>query len=308
MDMGAPGIGPEQAFEIAKEIQKGERKEIPNWLNRTEKEMVEASLDFLLATDKALKTWWVKSNYLEKRKESIEAMKRTFSTLCATSEAIGTINTLAKQAAELYKEERGLAADLHTRFLKLEAEYMYNVLQVEGWGADVIKAAKSKNKDAMFRKWHGSPGGRIVGNALTAKAWSAARNWGKWGGPNMTEQAERLVHGFQKEAFRKAYGIISGLSPAGQALSREFMRKYNEFLKEIPAHSYVPLGLAVMENGDVMGQINRVVDKTVPAWERVAKKRRGEAEDWKIRCKFAGTFYIIAAMGEFMEDLARSIG
>lgn len=297
MDVGAPRIGPEQALEIAKEVQKGERKEIPKWLNQSEKEMVEASLDFLLATDKALKTWWVKSNYLEQRERAFNLKSKLGQTMLSSIESLGTLN-------ELKGQQSRLKFDLRNRLASLVEDYADRISLVEGWMPphDFKRMTPIEKRNA----WKASPGMRLVKNILIGKSWEAAKGVTQWKGIEVSDWSRALMGGLQKESFRKVQKIVSSLSKSGQTISNEFIAICDELDKMLPG---MQIDLAEAVVGDPWKeQFQRISAKTVPKLNEAYKKASQKAEEWKTQCKFAGMFYIIAAMGEFMEDLARSIG
>lgn len=297
MEVGASRIGPEQALEIAKEIQKGERKAIPKWLNRTEKEMVEASLDFLLATDKALKTWWVKSNYLEKMEQAVGLKRKLSQTMLSSIESLGTLN-------EIKRQQSRLKFDLRSRLTSLVEDYADRISLAERWMPP--RGFKGMTPIEKRRAWGTSPGQRVVENVLIGKSWGAAKEISQWQGNEVSDWSRALIGGLQKESVRKAQRIVSSLSKSGQAISNEFIAKCAELDKMLPG---MQIDLAEAVVGDPWKeQFQRLSTKTVPKLNEAYEKASRKAEERKTQCKFAGTFYIIAAMGEFMENLARSIG
>lgn len=297
MDVGASRLGPEQALEIAKEIQKGERKEFPKWLNRTEKEMVEASLDFLLATDKALKTWWVKSNYLEKREQAVSLKRKLSQTMLSSIESLGTLN-------EIKRRQSRLKFDLRSELTSLVEDYADRISLAERWMPP--RDFKRMTPIEKRRAWETSPGQRLVKNVLIGKSWEAAKEINQWQGNKVSDWSKALMGGLQKESVRKAQRIVSSLSKSGQAISNEFIAKCDELDKMLPG---MQIDLAEAVVGDPWKeQFQRLSTKTVPKLNEAYEEASRKADEWKAQCKFAGTFYIIAALGEFMENLARSIG
>lgn len=304
MDVGASRIGPEQALEIAKEIQKGERKEIPKWLNRTEKETVEASLDFLLATDKALKTWWVKSNYLEKRKKAtlrrrgLQASQQRF----------------AEVSADL------LNVSLFSRAMGSELKAFNDELDrlLTDYAERAFKAEKMAGKAKLRRWFRESPYSRFVQSTFNAQFWYSMkdvlppdlkREFIKMKEP---EETPGFAESWARDHRKTAARIVSQLSETGRALSNEFHEKYRGLLQKYPSAqtpeaSMVFAYLASPDDPPWGRALHRLQDVR-SHFEKVTAKAEAEEAKWKTQCKFAGTFYIIAAMGEFMEDLARSIG
>lgn len=292
MDVGTPRIGPEQALEIAKEIKKGERKEIPKWLNQSEKEMVETSLDFLLAADKALKAWWVKSNYLEKKREATLRRKNSQLSRQRFIEVSTTLSTVSSLSLMIGGEFKAF----NDRLDRLLTDY----------AEKAFKAEKMAGK-ARLRTWfRRTPYSQFAQRMLATQFWVSLRNSLS---PGLTQT---LAEKWGMKTGAKAAEAVSRLSETGKALSNEFYEKYVALLREDPRgrspEASMAIAYTVSRNDPAWEEPLDRLYRAKEKFEEVTQEAEKEEAEAKRKCKFAGTFYIIAAMGEFMEGLARSIG
>lgn len=296
--MGAQ-LNEAEALEVATQIKKdpASKKACTDYLTEEEKEAVEVALKYLYAADKAMRTYWIKIAYLDKQRAAYQAQCKATSacirtiaqTTRATNMVIGyesILNRATKNLTECTRNEVKVINGIRKQIDSLYADYLHEVRAAKGF--DSRKLLRSKNSITNL-------------NTLVEMNRYILSNGIK--DPFAEEDLKEA-----KAARVKLAKSLEATSPGLAKATTYFYKQFDRITESARKAFNVPTSM------DKLGYRVETEVSNKKAWqdtqvEMNAKAWRAEqeAKQEQERLQLAGKWYLVAAMGDALTELAQSL-
>lgn len=288
-----------EALEVATQIKKDptNKKAYTDYLTDEEKEAVEVALKYLYASDKAMKTYWIKVAYLDKQRAAYQAqLKASSAYLRTVAQTIRAGNMLrsveaiqqrtSKALADCTKNEAQTIANIRKQIDSIYADYLVEVRAVKGFDSRKLLSSKGSitnlNMLVEMNRY-------ILSNGLKDNAAKQDLKEAKQARVKLAKSLEAVSPGLAKatthfykqfdqitESCRKAFNVPTSTDKLNYRLATEIKHKQSWQDTE--------------------------VEMNTQAW-RAESKAKGEQE----KLQLAGKWYIVAAMGDALTELAANL-
>lgn len=296
--MGAQ-LNEAEALEVATQIKKDptNKKAYTDYLTEEEKEAVEVALKYLYAADKAMKTYWIKVDYLDKQRAAYQAQCKATSayirtiaqTTRATHMVIGyqhILNSASKRLAECTSNEVKVINGIRKQIDSLYADYLHEVRSVKGFDSRKLLHSKGSiinlnmlvemNRYILSNGIEDSSAREDLKEAKAARVKLAKSLEAT--SPGLAKATTYFYKQFDRitESARKAFNVPSSMDKLGYRVAAE-VRSKNAWQ-------------------------DTQVEMNAKAWSS-----EQEAKQEQERLHLAGKWYIVAAMGDVLTELAANL-
>lgn len=292
-------LSPTELLKIVQDVKSG--GEMPSGLTEDEKRDVRAFLDILYASDKAVKTYWIKMSYLDKAKEALRKKSQCIARAVTSSQHLTNARELSRTL--------NLALDNCSKaYHALDAEAFKNIgaidAQIDVIGDNFISQIRKTEKRINDKKKFNAA---LVLSDVNDYIQSATLNEYLLSRVN-SEQADRLSRQFAKlEDVLLTYGKTdSCLGMAIADYKNKATEAYTAIYKEygiLPKDAYVKL------HRIYQSEVRRARWFDEQYKERLEdyRKSAADAERERRRTNLVGKWYVVAACGEMLTELGQSL-
>ena len=313
--MAVGSLNEAEALAIAYDIKQNphDEKVLTDYLSEDEKKLVKVALKYLYASDKAMRTFCLKVKYLDAQREAYRAqLKATSTAIRAYAQKVRFTNLsrgynqIMKMAeanlAKCTKNEQQVIRNLNKQINAIWSDY-------QDAAAPYLKVHKDKNGERtgvtgpwrlMHRLYSARDSSNTVNTFIEMNKYILAN-----GLKDPMAREDLAAFKRQRAKIAKQLGVISpGLAKA----TTHFYKEFDKITDACRKAFNVPLktkSLGVQVNiarGKMYAWQGSSVEETANAME--AKRKSDEAGE---RLQLAGMWYIVAAMGDVLTELAQNL-
>lgn len=286
-----------QAMAVAYDIKKSpqDEKVLTDYLTKEEKELVKVALKYLYASEKAMKTFWFKMSYIDAAIKAVDAKRNATSEMIKANAQYTKTTSMVKSYMALRDSLDAKWDALTTNQKKVYRNFQKELGELYGNLLHAMKVATKSSKLAFLNS-------DVVGN-LTVMDLNRHIQSTENAGP-------RAARGIQqaKAARIKLQKTLAVESP-GLAQAVKWFYKQSDAVTASARKTFgVPLH---------MGHMNKMIKENIKisharlndfskaaAEGAIASSRADEAQK---TLQIAGAWYVVAAMGDALTELAQNL-
>lgn len=291
------GVGPlsfTQAMSIAYDIKQNpqDEKVLTDYLSKEEKELVKVALKYLYASDKAMKTYWIKLAYFDSAIKAVDAQRN------ATSKLIKAEAQSVKTTGQ-FNRYQNLKASLDAKWASLTVNQRktYLAFQKESNALldDLLHAMKAATKNGQ---------GLVLNSDIINDP--AGYDINRYLAPTDPRAARDLK--FTKESRIKLQKILAVESPGLARAVKWFYKRFDATSDAVRKAFDMPLHMGLLKKS--------IKQKNEEKWARIddaskaaqkAAEASSKADEARKTLQIAGAWYIVAAMGDALTELAQNL-
>ena len=292
--MGVGSLSFTQAMSIAYDIKKSpqDEKVLTDYLTKEEKELVKVALKYLYASDKAMKTFWFKMSYYDKTIKAVAAQRKATSKLIkAEAQSVkttGRFNRYQNLKTSLDAKWASLTVNQRKTYLAFQKES-------DALLGDLLHAMKAATTNGAGLVLNSNiindPADYDINRYLAQTDSRAARDL-------------KLA----KEARIKLQKTLAVESPGLAQAVKWFYKRFDATSDAVRKAFDMPLHMGLLKES-----IKRENEKK---WARIddfsktsqnAANASSKADEARKTLQIAGAWYIVAAMGDALTELAQNL-
>lgn len=264
-------------MQIARDLKQSDTAKVPDWLSREDQDAVKEALKYLRAADLAIKTWYIKEKMIKVYKQQCQASWKQIQVAMKVMNETQELRWQLKQAqaeSNVYQKRIAeLNADESLRYKALEK-------QLDGLATDFRRYCKAQKLRS----------GYLVPSQLNKLA------------------ARSIYYDFP---------LPSAIKTSGDVHYRRLMQSYHssftDIVKEERKLGLIPKKvekefqkLAKKDQTAVSNAIESA-EKRYDKLQKTIDKKRQENQDLEKKYRIAGKIYIIAALGDALQELGEQL-